>query len=127
MYSCYELTPSGRRVVLQMFNQIHLFFKHIKCDHCTHAFPDSELPPQAETISITGVFKTADIIGLIVLVDGKEHRPDGKLYHITVAHSDNVKPVHSNTVLADAPNNVLYLSRPMVLTEGVHFTRGLKN
>lgn len=126
MYSCYELTPAGRTVLLAMFNQLHRYYNNIKCDHCTHSFPDTELPPLAEYINIIGVYKTDDIAGVVVTVGDNQYRPDGKLYHITAAHSDNVKPVHSNVVLANSPNNVIYLSRPIKLSENVHFTRGLK-
>lgn len=99
-YSCYKLTDTAKQRLLTI---IKPRFKNIKADHITYEFPSNELPPIVNECFIYAECHDNNIQAVLVNINGKTERPDGKKYHITISHNDNVKPVQSNTMIPNTP------------------------
>lgn len=99
-YIAYQLRDKTKKELLNEFKPL---FNNVKCDHITYKFgvpPTSNLPSHTEGYVI-GYKKGDGIEALVVDINDKNIRSDGKLYHITLSHDDKHKPVHSNNLLAD--------------------------
>ena len=100
-YLAYNLTDSARGELLARFSPK---FSKIIAHHITIAFgvdssqPLPEVPTQVEVI---GYACNEKIECVVVEIDGKQRRSDGKLFHITLSHNDEAKPVMSNDLLMD--------------------------
>jgi hypothetical protein len=101
-YLAYNLTPNSRRDVLHHFSPK---YPEVVCDHVTVKFPaksNEELPPPAKEAHVVGYEDSGDgLEALVVQINGKTKRSDGKLFHITLSldRSKGKKPVHSNDLV----------------------------
>ena len=100
-YLAYHLTERSRNAVLNRFQPK---YPEVICDHITVQFPATSLdplPPPARA-KIVGYKDGDGIEALVVELDGTTKRADGKVYHITLSldRSKEMKPVHSNVILA---------------------------
>lgn len=79
-------------------------FPMIVAHHVTFAFgvdESFELPQDAE-VKVVGYACDDKIECVVVEVNGSTQRPsDGKLFHITISHTKDAKPVQSNDLLRD--------------------------
>lgn len=99
-YIAFQLNKDSQKELLNTFKPS---FENIKCHHITYKFgvaPTDKLPSQTEGY-VVGYKKGEGIEALVVEINFKSLRPDGKLYHITLSHDNNHKPVQSNNLLAD--------------------------
>jgi hypothetical protein len=92
-----KLTPETRKTIKQTFP-----FVHPRCfaDHVTLEF-GAKSPMNLEqhyTVIAQGYIADSLSQVLVVSVNGKQTRSDGKLYHVTLS-TNNVPPVISNDVL----------------------------
>lgn len=99
MYTAYELDRKSRQRLASVFPPKYSdFIGH----HITHRMvkkTDMSLPSQPKSIKVVGYADDGDSLeALVVEVNGKIHRPDGKIYHITwsLDKSKGRKPVQSN-------------------------------
>lgn len=113
MYSCYKLiNPKGKQFIIKMFN--NLTGLTVVCDHITYQFPSNELPPKLETLQVTGIVHERDVVvGLTLIVNGSDTRPDGKKYHLTIATGPKVRPVYTNTAIEN--DKIYWLAKPVNL------------
>lgn len=102
MYTAYVLSQESREVLKKKFPpKFSTFVGH----HITVQFgvpANTPLPPETQDIRVVGYSSKEDEIeALVVSIDGRKNRPDGKLYHITWSlNSDKgIKPVDSNGLL----------------------------
>lgn len=99
-YIAFQLTDKTKKEILNKFKPN---FNNVKCHHITYKFgvpPTYNLPSQNEGY-IVGYKKGDGVEALVVEINGKIIRPDGKIYHITLSHDNEHKPVHSNNLLSD--------------------------
>jgi len=104
MYTCYLLSDTARETLLKLYPPK---YSRVICHHITIQFGAPEgtpLPEKPKVVEVVGYANDEDgLEAFTVRVDGKDKRPDGKLYHIT--HSLNpskFKPVDSNTLVNSA-------------------------
>lgn len=57
------------------------------------------MPPKPKQVKVIGYACNEKIECLVVEIDGVKTRGDGKLFHITLSHSPDAKPVMSNDLL----------------------------
>jgi hypothetical protein len=76
-------------------------YPDVKASHITlQADPDFHFGiPQDAAVVIVGEARHEGIEALICTVDGETHRPDGKVYHITLSHTDEFRPKHANAAI----------------------------
>ncbi len=99
-YLAYNLTEKGRAELLERFSPV---FSKVVAHHVTFEMgvgEDSPLPPKAE-IKVVGYARNEKIECVVVEVGGTVHRNDGSIYHITLSHSDEARPVQSNDLLKE--------------------------
>ena len=103
MYTCYELTPSSHRDIL---NQFTPKFPDVIAHHITIEFGVPEgtpIPSRPAMVKVVGYAcdDAKHVEALLVEVDGTTKRPDGKLYHITLSinRAKGAKPVQSNDIM----------------------------
>lgn len=99
-YIAFQLTKDTVKELLRKFKPS---FENIKCHHITYKFgvpPTANLPKQT-TGFVIGYKKADGVEALVVEINDSTKRPDGKLYHITLSHDNNHKPVHSNFILSN--------------------------
>lgn len=95
-YSCYLVNPEQIKSITQPVHKIH-YMHHITVDF---GIPnDSPLPPKPKDVRVIGLASDDKAQALVVSVDGKKLRSDGRPFHITVSTADNVKPYYSNRLL----------------------------
>lgn len=99
-YTAYVLDQSSRDVLSKKFPPKYSdFIGH----HVTVAFgvPSDSQPPPAAMLKVVGYIDSGDgLEALVVSVDGKVERDDGKIYHVTWSlDRSKYKPVDSNAVL----------------------------
>lgn len=98
-YSCYLLIDASRERII---NSLGARYSKIICHHITYEFGSDKLPPEVKEVKIVGLAnKLPGIEALVVEIDGKIHRPDGKIYHITLSlDPEKRKPVDSNLAIS---------------------------
>lgn len=101
-YIAFTLDKKSRNVLKKTFPpKYDDFIGH----HVTYKFgvkPNTPLP-KGGTLNVIGYIDDGESLeALVVEVNGKTTRPDGKIYHITwsLDRSKGRKPVHSNNLLA---------------------------
>lgn len=106
-YSCY----------LVKSEQIKRIASPVRCNHFMHHITvefgipnDSPLPPKPNNVQVIGVASDEKAQALVVSVDGKTERPDGRLFHVTVSTADNVKPFYSNRLLESGYTPLIQLT-----------------
>lgn len=95
-YSCYKLSKLSKAKLLSI---VKPRFDIINADHVTYQYPSNNLPPLCDTCTVYAELYDDDIQAVLVEIDGLQYRPDGKKYHITISHTNNVKPVYSNIMI----------------------------
>lgn len=105
MYSGYEITPQSREKLLSVFGTE---FPNVICHHITEKFPvnnNTAAPEQPIEVLVIGysICYKLKIECLIVSIDGKQKRPDGKIYHITLSldKTAGAKPMDSNKITSE--------------------------
>ena len=102
-YIAYELSDKDRNHLLSVFPPK---YSDVIAHHITYEFgvpEDSDLPQTPKNIQVVGYADDGESIeALVVEVDGKIKRTDGKIYHITwsLDRSKGRKPVHSNDLIS---------------------------
>lgn len=101
-YTAYEVPKKIRQALAQRFPPKYPeFIGH----HITNIFGvrnDGTIPVgRTATVEVNGYVDEPGLEALVVSVNGKSHRPDGKQYHITwsLDRSAGKKPVHSNNLI----------------------------
>ena len=103
-YHAYVLSPESREALLKKHPPK---YSEVIAHHVTHAFgvkKDDRKPDHPESVEVIGhIDDGKGVQAAVVKVDGKEFRPDGKRYHVTISidRSQGRKPVHSNDVIKD--------------------------
>lgn len=104
-YEAFILTDASRQQLAQLFPpKFPMWIGH----HVTHAFGVPKTPnvPYGEQthgwFSVIGYAVEDGLEALVVQVATREHRPDGKRYHLTwsLDPAKGKKPVHSNDLIA---------------------------
>lgn len=98
-YIAYNLTDRSRNEVITKF---YPKFTKVVAHHITVAFnvSDTEPMPSVPTSAKVVGYACNEIIEcLVVEINGNRHRADGKLFHVTLSHSHEAKPVMSNDLL----------------------------
>jgi hypothetical protein len=101
MYSAYVLTKAGMKTLL---NHIEPNFPDVIAHHVTVNFgiqPSTPIPSPARIVAI-GYISDDSLEAVIVTVNGKSFRSDGKRYHITLSldYNKGRRPVDSNGLIA---------------------------
>jgi hypothetical protein len=100
MYSAHLLSKAARKIVLEKFPPK---FPDVFAHHATIKFgvADTEKIPAQAKVVVIGYICDASLEALIVTVNGKKFRPDGKRYHITLSldKSKGRTPVQSNVLI----------------------------
>jgi hypothetical protein len=103
-YHAYVLSPESRAALLKKHPPK---YPEVIAHHVTHAFgvkKESRVPEHPKSVEVIGhVDDGKGVQAAVVKVDGREFRPDGKRYHVTISidRSKGRKPVHSNDVISD--------------------------
>lgn len=104
-YLAYELSDSDREKLLDLFPPK---FPDVIAHHVTLAFgvpePEEGAVGSRVLIKVIGHTEDESLEALVVEVDGKAQRPDGKTFHITwsLDRSKGRKPVQSNQLILNA-------------------------
>jgi hypothetical protein len=77
-------------------------FPRLIAEHVTFAYPDRNTAPAVQQAAIVAVASSDSVQALLVTLDERSARPDGKLFHLTYSLAEGVKPVASNALLAEA-------------------------
>ncbi len=101
-YMAYNLTKEARERILTSFTPR---YSKVIAHHITIAFGVEETYPCPDVafVKVVGYAYNEKIEALVVEVSGQKERPDGKLFHITLSHSEEAKPVMSNDLLLQTP------------------------
>lgn len=95
-YSCYLVNPEQVKNISQPVHCNH-FMHHITLEF---GIPnDSPLPTKPKNVRVIGLASDDKAQALVVSVDGKILRSDGRPFHITVSTADTIKPFYSNRLL----------------------------
>ena len=99
VYSAAVLTDEAREKLLH-FVLPGDRYKHVVAHHCTIQFKPDELPSrlgEQVTLRVLAVASNEKCMAVVVAgVDSANYFP-----HITIGHSDDVKPVYSNVMLRE--------------------------
>lgn len=106
LYSALVLTEECRRKILHKFSPA---FDLVKCDHITINYPAKDNDKKFQNLNLKVLvvgYKVDNELGvecLVVSVNGRSNRCDGRLYHLTLSldSAKNAKAVLSNQILAD--------------------------
>lgn len=113
-YTAYILTDVVRAHLLSIFTPKH---SDILCHHITESFGTHSVDylPEPSLVIVIGQSFDESLECLVVEVNGKQFRPDGKRYHITLSLNRSVgrKPVDSNKVIIDS--GIVLLKEPIHL------------
>ena len=111
-YSAYNLTSKGREMLLKHFSPK---FSKVVAHHATFQFGVNENAPipSAQEIEVIGYASNEDIECVVVKVNGTHIRPDGKIFHITLSHSSNARPVDSNDLCAKGWDTISAFTLPV--------------
>jgi hypothetical protein len=99
-YSAYVLNKKSRANLIRSFPPK---FSIIDATHITVKFglsKDDKMPHPAK-IEVVGYASDDSLEAVVVSVNGKTQRADGKIYHITLSYEIGRKPVQSNGVIAN--------------------------
>lgn len=101
MYTAYVLDGKSRRELVKRFPPK---YPELIGHHATVKFgvPKDAPKPRPAKLEVVGYADDGEgLEALVVAVNGKVHRPDGSLYHITwsLDRSKGRKPVQSNTLV----------------------------
>ena len=109
MYIAYELDKKSRqRLAVTFPPKYPEFIVH----HITYKFStgkDDKLPAIPKSIRVIGYADDGEgLEALVVEINGKINRPDGKIYHITwsLDRSKGRKPVHSNGLVMNGYESI---------------------
>lgn len=98
-YIAYNLVGKSYDAIVSRF---YPKFSKVVAHHITVAFNVSDkepMPPKPKQVKVIGYACNEKIECLVVEIDGVKTRGDGKLFHITLSHSPDAKPVMSNDLL----------------------------
>lgn len=98
-YIAYNLNARSRDEII---NRFYPKFSKVVVHHITAAFNVSDkepLPEKPKKVVVVGYACDEKIECVVVEIDGVKTRSDGKLFHITLSHSAEAKPVMSNDLL----------------------------
>jgi len=98
-YSAYVLSKKSRAKILSTFPPK---FPEVRAHHITVKFglsKEDRIPRQAK-IEVVGYAADDSLEAVVVSVNGREHRSDGGIYHITLSHTADRKSSQSNNVIA---------------------------
>lgn len=100
MYTAHVLSKDARKTVLDKFPPK---FPDVFAHHATIKFgvPNDEKIPAQAKVKVIGYICDNSLEALIVTVNGKKFRPDGKRYHVTLSldKSKGRAPAQSNTLI----------------------------
>ena len=102
-YHAYVLSPESRDSIIKNHPPA---YPEVIAHHVTHAFgvkKGERTPDQPKNIEVIGHVDDGNgVQAAVVKVDGREFRPDGKRYHVTISidRKKGRKPVHSNDVIS---------------------------
>jgi hypothetical protein len=104
MYIAYELDKKSRQALAAVFPPKYADFvgHHITLRMAKKN--DSKLPSMPNSVKVVGYADDGDGLEVLVVeINGKTSRPDGKTFHITwsLDRSKGKKPVHSNGLVAN--------------------------
>lgn len=101
-YIAFELDKKSRRKLMKDYPPK---YPDVIANHITHKSrvnKDEKLPKNLKSIEVVGYADDGESIeALVVEVNGKTTRPDGRTYHITwsLDRSKGKTPVHSNQLI----------------------------
>lgn len=99
-YTGFELNRKSRQMLLAKFPPK---FPDVYAEHVTYKFGVGEdaVPSEPKSAEIVGYVSDNSLEALVVAINGKTTRPDGKTFHITwsLDKSKGRKPVHSNNLI----------------------------
>ncbi len=97
MFTGYQITEESRELILKIFPPI---YERVICHHITEIFgvlKETPVPLPPNNVKVIGHIDSGDgVEGLVVMVNNKLHRPDGKIYHLTLSLSPGRRPVETN-------------------------------
>ncbi|SNS51271.1 hypothetical protein SAMN06265795_103152 [Noviherbaspirillum humi] len=101
-YTAYLLTEESRRRILERFPPR---FGDVACHHVTERFgvpPGKTRLPEPAEITVVGYACDASLEALVVTVNGRTQRPDGRVFHITLSLDRSLgrKPAQANEMIA---------------------------
>lgn len=100
-YQLYSLSRESRDRLLDAFPPK---YSEVRADHITYKFDVRRivpLPPLPRFVEVVGYSFDESIECVVVKVDGLLHRPDGKLFHITISFDESREAKDSNDLLAE--------------------------
>lgn len=101
VYSAAVLTEEAREKLLRLVPPGDRF-KNVVAHHCTIEFKPTEVPARlGETVRLRVMAVASDASCMAVVVAGVESA--NYFPHITIGHTDDVKPVYSNVMLREVP------------------------
>ena len=98
-YIAYNLTARSHNEVIAKF---YPKFAKVVAHHITVAFNVSDkdpVPSKPNSAKVVGYACNEMIECLVVEINGNRYRADGKLFHVTLSHTREAKPVMSNDLL----------------------------
>lgn len=100
-YLAFNLSDSARVELLSRFKPK---FNHVVAQHVTlkYGANESESIPDVRSAKVIGYAFNDSIECVVVEIEGTPRRPDGGIYHITLSHNENARPVDSNTLLRES-------------------------
>jgi hypothetical protein len=112
-YQAFNITAKSREEILTIFPPR---FSNVVAHHITHKFKVTEDLglPTIDSVNVIGYACNENIECLVVEVDGHSTRPDGKIYHLTLSHSDNAKPADSNDLIEDGWKNLPTIAKILI-------------
>lgn len=123
-YTGYKLNKKSRQQLAAIFPpKFSDFIGH----HVTYKFGVSEdqKPGPVKEAYVVGYAEEDGLEALVIEINGKTTRPDGKLLHITwsLDRSKGKKPVHSNNLLA---NGFTEVEKTPISVKPTFFSRSKK-
>lgn len=107
-YNGWILSENQRGFILSCINP---YFSNIVASHVTleHDCNENVIPPDADIVMVGHSIN--DLVEAVVVeVNGRIIRDDGKLFHITLSLSTNGKPSDSNDLLDNGYANIARVS-----------------
>jgi len=102
-YIAFELDKKSRNILKQQFPPKYADFIGHHITYNPGAKKTDKIPHEPKSVVVVGYADDGESIeALVVEVNGKALRPDGKAYHITwsIDRSKGRKPAHSNALVA---------------------------
>ncbi len=112
MYTAYKLNAESKEMLKRVLKPAYSKFIG---DHITVEFgvpANTPLPKNGRIHAVCGVDSKDGLQAIVVTVDGRYNRPDGKIYHITWSlDPDKYKPVDSNALIERDDTRGLLITR----------------